>query len=96
MCVFFKLNEERARVKYRDQDILELKAQYDELKSQLDNLNTLNASQATKISETEIVMQKHEFDAKSSSSKYQQTISALESEIQKLDQKCKEYENTLK
>ena len=59
-------------------------------------MNALNSSQANRISEMEVVIQKHEFDSKSTSNKYQQTISALENEIQKLELKVKDYEVTLR
>ena len=59
-------------------------------------MNTLNSAQGTRISEMEVVIQKHEYDLKSTCSKSQQTISALEHEIQRLETKINDYEVTLK
>ena len=99
MNIFFlklKLSEERARAKYRDQTILDLKTRIDELNGQIENLTSINSSQSNKISEMEILIQKHEYDLKSGSNKSQQIISALQVEIETIEKRLADKDTLLK
>lgn len=87
-----ELNEERARIKFKDELIDALKIETESLKTQVETVTALNQKQSSTITELEVGLDKSKTETASAKS----TISALENQIVEIQNKIKDYEATIK
>ena len=91
-ALIIELNEERARIKFKDELIDALKIETESLKTQVETVTALNQKQSSTITELEVGLDKSKTETASAKS----TISALENQIVEIQNKIKDYEATIK